>query len=184
MAAGVGVGLVLAREEARVSLAEVVTSLETDTRLVFSAGRLGVDPDGTLRLGGVTAQSSDGTLLQDLDARMQLDMPRLVAELLDGLTEVHDPYPELYDAAIRTLASLAADGDPRIPILHFELRLLAEIGHLPDFEACAVCHRPIVVGEQARYWVSQGSLLCSDCGRPEFQHTEMHAGTVAHCFAL
>ncbi len=102
-----------------------------------------------------------------------------VAELLDGLTEVHDPHPELYDAAIATLAGLADGSDPRIPILQFELQLLSEIGQLPDFEACSVCHRPIVVGEQARYWVSQGSLLCTSCGRPEYQHTEMHSGTIA-----
>ena len=102
-----------------------------------------------------------------------------VAELLDGLTEPHDPHPVLYDAAIASLAALATDSDPRIPILQFELQLLSEIGQLPDFEACSVCHRPIVVGEQARYWVSQGSLLCTNCGRPEYQHTEMHSGTIA-----
>jgi DNA repair protein RecO (recombination protein O) len=102
-----------------------------------------------------------------------------VAELLDGLTEVHDPHPELYDAAVASLAQLAAEGDPRIPILQFELRVLSEIGNLPEFEACSVCQRPIVEGDAARYWVSQGSLLCTDCGRPEYQHTEMHSRTIA-----
>ncbi len=102
-----------------------------------------------------------------------------VAELLDGLTEVHDPHPNLYSAAITALAEIAQSSDPRIPILKFELQLLSEIGHLPEFEACSICHQPIAAGEQARYWVSQGSLLCSDCGRPEYQHSEMHAGTIA-----
>ena len=102
-----------------------------------------------------------------------------VAELLDGLTEVHDPHPELYDAAIQALAGLASEGDSRIPILQFELRMLSEIGQLPDFEACSVCHRPIVAGEAARYWVSQSSLLCTECSQPEFQHSEMHSGTIA-----
>lgn len=102
-----------------------------------------------------------------------------VAELLNGLTEEHDPHPELYEAAIATLAALATAGDARIAILQFELTLLREIGRLPDFDACSVCQRPIVVGDAARYWVSQGGLICSDCGRPEYQHTEIHAGTIA-----
>jgi DNA repair protein RecO (recombination protein O) len=102
-----------------------------------------------------------------------------VAELLNGLTEEHDPHPELYDAAIATLASLASPQDARIAILQFELTLLREIGRLPDFDACSICHRPVVLGNAARYWVSQGGLICSHCGRPEYQHTEIQAGSIA-----
>lgn len=102
-----------------------------------------------------------------------------IAELLDGLTEPHDPHTELYDAAIASLASLSNPGDARIAIAQFELTLLREIGRLPDFDACSICHRPIVLGDAARYWVSQGGLICSQCGRPEYQHTEIHAGTIA-----
>lgn len=102
-----------------------------------------------------------------------------VAELLDGLVQEYDPHPDLYAVASDTLRSLAADGDPRLPLLHFELELLREIGHLPDFEECSLCHAPAVFGQGARFWVSQGGLICARCGRPEYQHTEVHGGTIA-----
>jgi DNA repair protein RecO (recombination protein O) len=107
-----------------------------------------------------------------------------VAELLDGLTEPHDPHPDLFNAAVSSLAGLSGGGDSRIPILKFELQILEEIGQLPNFESCSVCQQPIAANDLARYWVSQGSLLCSDCGRPEYRHTEMHAGTIAVLRAL
>ena len=102
-----------------------------------------------------------------------------IAELLDGLTQEYDPHPQLYDAASGTLQSLSGDGDPRLTLLRFELELLREIGHLPDFEACSLCHEPIEFGQGARFWVSQGGLICPQCGRPEYQHTEVHGGTIA-----
>ncbi|MFO1096274.1 MAG: DNA repair protein RecO [Planctomycetaceae bacterium] len=102
-----------------------------------------------------------------------------VAELLDGLIQEYDPHPDLYAAASATLRSLSADGDPRLPVLHFELELLREIGHLPDFEACNLCHEPVAFGHGMRFWVSQGGLICSRCGRPEYEHTEVHGGTIA-----
>ena len=102
-----------------------------------------------------------------------------VAELLDGLIQEYDPHPELYTVASDTLQRLSAEADPRLPLLHFELELLREIGHLPDFEACSLCHEPIVFGQGARFWVSQGGLICPRCGRPEYLHTEVHGGTIA-----
>jgi DNA repair protein RecO (recombination protein O) len=102
-----------------------------------------------------------------------------IAELLDGLTEVHDPHAELYDAAIAALRGLESEADSRVAILQFELSLLREIGRLPDFDSCSVCDRPIELGAAPRYWVSQGGLICPNCGRPEFQHTEIHPGSVA-----
>lgn len=102
-----------------------------------------------------------------------------VAELLDGLTEVHDPHPDLYEAAVGTLATISSGSDPRIAILQFELTLLREIGRLPELENCSICHRTIDFGEAGRFWVSQGGLICSECGRPEYQHTEIHAGSLA-----
>lgn len=102
-----------------------------------------------------------------------------VAELLDGLTEPYDPHPLLYDAAVLALRRLAVEPDPRLSLLHFELTLLREIGQLPDFEQCSVCHQPITYSQTARFWVSQGGLICPDCGRPEYEHTEVQPGTIA-----
>lgn len=102
-----------------------------------------------------------------------------VAELLSALTEEYDPHPELFELTTRTLARFESNDDPRLPLLHFELHLLREIGQLPEFDHCAVCNSPIRLGRPVRFWVGQGGLICSDCGRPEFEHTNIQAGTVA-----
>jgi DNA repair protein RecO (recombination protein O) len=102
-----------------------------------------------------------------------------VAELLDGLTLEHDPHPPLYDAAITALERISLEEDHRLPVLQFELLLLREIGNLPTFDACEICGRPVESGETARYWVSQGGLICGECGRPEFEHTTIHPTTIA-----
>lgn len=102
-----------------------------------------------------------------------------LAELLDGLTEDYDPHPTLYDAAVATLAHLSGETNPRLALMRFELTLLREIGHLPDFDECTICGQPIELGEAARLWVSQGGLICSACGRPQYEHTEIEAGSVA-----
>ena len=102
-----------------------------------------------------------------------------LAELLDGLTEVYDPHPQLYQHAVDALARFARDDDPRLAVILFELALLNEIGHLPDFTDCSACHQPIDPQERARFWVSQGGLLCPRCGRPEYVDSEISAGSVA-----
>lgn len=102
-----------------------------------------------------------------------------VAELLDGLTEVHDPHPRLFDAAVETLQQLGSAEDVRLPILQFEVLLLREIGHLSPFDECLSCGRLAELREGLRYWVSQGGLVCRECGRPDLAHTEIHPGTIA-----
>lgn len=101
-----------------------------------------------------------------------------VAELLDGLTEPHDPHPHLFDAAAATLERLGGPLDLRLSILWFEAQLLREIGHFPDFEACLHCGRPADLAPGVRHWVSQGGLVCRDCGRPDLSHTEIHSGSL------
>lgn len=102
-----------------------------------------------------------------------------VAELLAGLTEEYDSHPDLFDLAAGTLDRFSSSEDPRLSLLHFELHLLREIGQLPEYDHCAVCNSPIRLGRPVRFWVSQGGLICSECGRPEFEHTNVQAGTVA-----
>lgn len=101
-----------------------------------------------------------------------------VAELLDGLTAVHDPHPPLYDVAVDTLRRLGAEYELRLSILWFEAQLLREIGHLPAFDECLVCGRPAELGDGIRHWVTQGGLVCRECGRPDLAHTEIHPGTI------
>jgi DNA repair protein RecO (recombination protein O) len=101
-----------------------------------------------------------------------------VAELLDGLTEIHDPHPLLFDLAVETLARLGGPAELRLTILWFECQLLREIGHFPAFDACLVCGQPAELGDGVRHWVTQGGLVCRNCGRPDLAHTEIHTGTL------
>ena len=107
-----------------------------------------------------------------------------VAELLDIGTETHDPHPQLFDLAIETLAQLQEASDPRFAILRFELMLLREIGHLPEFTHCSGCNSPAIWDENAkpslssRYWVTPSGLLCEACGRPDFPQAAIQPGSV------
>ena len=102
-----------------------------------------------------------------------------IAELLNTLTEEADPHPELYEAARVVLAELASKDSVQVPLLRFELAALKEIGQLPDFETCTICHSPFHLGVSGRFWVSQGGLICAQCGRPEYDTNEIHAGSIA-----
>ena len=87
------------------------------------------------------------------------------AELLDGLTEIHDPHPAVFELANVILTRLCTE-DPRIPILQFELQLLRELGHLADFGACAHCGQPPSTGPddpREQIWNPASGVICTDC---------------------
>jgi len=98
-----------------------------------------------------------------------------VAELLAALVEEHDPHPALYELTVETLARLQVDESPFLAITRFELALHAELGQLPDFYTCTICHRPVSPEEPGRFWVSQSGLICSSCGHSEYQASEFAA---------
>jgi DNA repair protein RecO (recombination protein O) len=101
-----------------------------------------------------------------------------LAELLDGLCLEHDPHPELYAAAVQALTEFTSGNDPRIPLFRFQLQLLHEIGQLPQLDRCLRCDAELTSTAGVRYWVSQGGLLCSRCGRPEYKSTEIHSSSL------
>lgn len=102
-----------------------------------------------------------------------------VAELLDGLTEDFDPHPELYDRAVETLARLDDVAvNPRLAIVLFELAVLREIGHMPNFDECVACHRPTDGRAPYAFWVTQGGILCRDCQKAEYRQNCLKLETV------
>lgn len=97
-----------------------------------------------------------------------------IAELLEGLNEEYDPHPGLYTATLASLRRLDdAARSPRLAIILFELALLREIGHLPNFETCLKCDRPTSEGAPFAYWVSQGGLLCRNCQTREYKQNRL-----------
>ncbi|WP_437192540.1 DNA repair protein RecO [Planctomicrobium sp. SH527] len=102
-----------------------------------------------------------------------------IAELLNSLTEEGDPHPDLFDAAIISLDALSTADSPFTSVTWFELMTLQEIGQLPDFFSCTICRENLVIEDSARFWVSQSGLICSRCGRSEYQASEFEPGSLA-----
>jgi DNA repair protein RecO (recombination protein O) len=92
-----------------------------------------------------------------------------VAELLNDLTDHHDPHPRLFDAAVVTLRHL---DDPVLRsrrVLRFELACLGELGLMPALEACVNCGRVVSTeGHAIAFGLATGGVLCPACkpGQP------------------
>jgi DNA repair protein RecO (recombination protein O) len=107
-------------------------------------------------------------LRRDLAA---LDAGYYFAELLNNLTDLHDPHPKLFDAARITLRHL---GDAELRsrrILRFELACLRELGLMPALGACAHCGAVVAGhghGDVVWYGLALGGVLCEACrtGQP------------------
>lgn len=98
-----------------------------------------------------------------------------VAELLDGLTEVHDPHHQLFEEAALTIDRLATDVDFRLTLARFEVALLREIGHLPPVDACQSCGEPITTDSRLRHAMTSSGPICSDCGHPDEKSIKLSA---------
>ena len=99
-----------------------------------------------------------------------------ISELLNDLTDHHDPHPRLFDAAVVTLRHL---GDPELRgrrVLRFELASLRELGHMPALEACVHCGEAVNGrGEAISFGLATGGVLCPRC-RPGQPHVATLSG--------
>lgn len=101
-----------------------------------------------------------------------------LAELLDSLTELTDPHPDLYAEALQTLERFTGEVPLELAILRWELVLLNEIGQLPMLEGCAECGRPVAPDVWFDFSVGQGGLICPNC-HPEADHARpLQPGTL------
>jgi DNA repair protein RecO (recombination protein O) len=100
-----------------------------------------------------------------------------IAELLSDLTDLHDPHPKLFDAAVITLRHL---GEPALRtrrLLRFELACLRELGHMPALDACAQCGAAVTAEpvEEVGFGLVSGGVLCPQC-RPGQPHVARVSG--------
>ncbi len=92
-----------------------------------------------------------------------------VAELLGDWAPDHDPHPELFDEALRTLRDLGQPGYASGPrIMRFELVLMRELGYGLALKACVACGAE----RQERAWIlsaAGGGTMCPKCqaGAPD-----------------
>jgi len=85
------------------------------------------------------------------------------AEITAQLTEEGDPHPELFDALVMLLRTLAEGADGIAAVVRFQIQLLTSIGLMPDFQGCAACQRKTRPGNLLYFSARQGGPICRDC---------------------
>lgn len=82
------------------------------------------------------------------------------SELIEVVTEPHDPHPELYETLDFCLRFLGAIDLKRVKIF-FEMKILSEAGWTPHLHSCVACGQK---AEEAVYFsIKQGGILCVNC---------------------
>lgn len=97
-------------------------------------------------------------------------------ELVDELTEVHDPHPKIFDILKTSLHYLSAISPERLAPL-FEIKLLREMGWIPFLDSCLVCGaKPL---EKGFFSVRQGALICEKCYTKDPRAQPVSSATLA-----
>ena len=112
------------------------------------------------------------------------------AELVNHLTNDHDPHPELFDRFLQFLKSAneqQAESNGRRDMLGllivFQLVLLKEVGLRPILDACGNCKSNFHAGWPESYFSSSANgLICRDC-EPSFPDKIRLTKNAAACLA-
>jgi DNA repair protein RecO (recombination protein O) len=101
------------------------------------------------------------------------------AEVVAGLTEDWDPHPALFDSLLVLLRTLCEASDVMPPLVAFQQVLLAEVGSLPDFQACMSCGRVPGSKEPSCFSSVEGGLVCRDCESAFVEKLDLPPGLAA-----
>lgn len=101
-----------------------------------------------------------------------------VAELLDELTHIGDPHPDLFDAAVEALAELDGEGDVAAVTLRLEMTALRILGHMPSLDECVGCGKPVEAEGRVALGTLDGGVLCADCRPGKRQVVSVSADVV------
>jgi len=85
------------------------------------------------------------------------------AEITSAMTEEADPHPELFDALVACLGTLAHCEDPLPLLADYQCALLTSAGLWPDLTRCVVCGRPAPPERAGYFSAHQGGLICRQC---------------------
>jgi len=101
-----------------------------------------------------------------------------VVELLNELTDMGDPHPDLFEVANQTLQAIDA-GDELAPlVLRFELSALRLLGHLPSLHECVGCGKPINATPRIAFGQIAGGVLCTACRIGKKQVTSVSTAVI------
>lgn len=87
-----------------------------------------------------------------------------VVELLEKMTDEHDPLSELFDLAQDTIRRFEqVELEPRATVLRFEIQLLRLIGQLPSLRRCVQCGNIVEAVGWITYGLVSTGVLCPSC---------------------
>lgn len=85
-------------------------------------------------------------------------------ELINALTENHEPIAGLLESLCHALEELDRQASPAATILDFELQTIQRLGHMPSWRWCVACgeeietDRPLIT-----FSASSGGVVCPSC---------------------
>lgn len=86
-----------------------------------------------------------------------------VAEILDSLTQPHDPHPLLFDATVETIRRLSAGDDRLLQLVRYQWTLFTELGYGPNLAECGSCGDQVPAKRNVSFSVSAGGVVCENC---------------------
>ena len=102
-----------------------------------------------------------------------------IAELLQNLTEQHDPGPEVYDLANIALSMLCQTSRPNVVVHSFEVHFLNQLGLLPRIDACVLCGGRLDASGDVIFVASSGGVVCENCADSVPERLYVSRGAVA-----
>jgi DNA repair protein RecO (recombination protein O) len=85
-------------------------------------------------------------------------------ELVNALTENHEPIPGLLESLCHALEELDQQSNPAWTIFDFELQTIQRLGHMPSWRWCVACGEEIETDRQSiAFSASSGGVVCSRC---------------------
>jgi DNA repair protein RecO (recombination protein O) len=98
-------------------------------------------------------------------------------ELLNLMTDEADPHPDLFDVAVSAIEAIDStdQSSPHFQrhrrtgetwqhaIVHFEIRLLELLGHLPMLTHCVDCGRKKTTVNRVQFGLNRGGIICKNC---------------------
>ncbi|MFH1665465.1 MAG: DNA repair protein RecO [Candidatus Omnitrophota bacterium] len=97
-------------------------------------------------------------------------------ELVDIVTNEHDPAEELFSLLVDSLTMLGTESSAKRVSRIFELKLLEKLGLAPRLDACAGCGAP--PGKEIFFSVKDGGVMCPKCAGGNMTGRRISPGTV------
>lgn len=117
---------------------------------------------------GAELQSSFTTIRDDLS---KTGLALSFLESIDSLTAEDEPHMVVYNQLVESLNVLEESDQSltdRLLKVHFTLKLLSELGYLPELTCCVSCHQPLVPSDN-RFSSHLGGVVGAECQHQDFE---------------